>query len=200
MEIIKNAMDMIQIAIGEVPSYFVEIEYTNRRCLVPGDLLMRRMGHLKPYHAGIYCGNNDVIEFSGATGQKSSASCNMLKQTNKFGQVQKISVKNFANQQKLHVFRLESGAPKQLAGNIANAMDKEIPYDVMMFNCVHFALCILEVNPDTDLNTAFKLNIIEIFTKPFSSLQKKEWPSTSRSEDGAVPEDPAAGMLMMDLP
>ncbi|KAL7844621.1 hypothetical protein SRHO_G00231600 [Serrasalmus rhombeus] len=172
METIKNAMDVFSIALGKAPECLQEIK-DNEMPLVPGDLLMRTMTPSKLYHAGIYCGKNEVIEFSGATGQKSSASSNMLMQTNTFGEVHKISVKHFANQQKLLVFRLKSGAPEQLAANIANAMDKEIPYDVMTFNCVHFALCILEI---------------------------KEWRSTSRSQNRAVPRDPATGMLMRDLP
>lgn len=123
--------------------------------LKKGDLILRRV--LSPgkkiFHAGIYCGENEVIQFT-STAVPTLASCSsslpfassqvssQLK-----GLVDKISLKKFIFGQGFKVLRLKDGPPINISQKISDAMDDEQEYHLMTNNCLHFALRVLEVSP-----------------------------------------------------
>ncbi|KAG9265902.1 hypothetical protein AMEX_G20381 [Astyanax mexicanus] len=164
-ETIKNAKDVLNVVKGQSSKDFDEKVFNNVDSLVPGDLLLRKMKDCwKYHHVGIYCGNNEVIHFSAPQGKEILGSMRISQSPlpDEDGEIHKITVKKFNTGQDLKVFRLKENVPRNLHVNIMNAMEMCIPYHLLSFNCVHFALCILE---------------------------KIKWPAQSRSEDGATPEE-----------
>ncbi|KAI7812256.1 hypothetical protein IRJ41_022536, partial [Triplophysa rosa] len=121
--------------------------------LQTGDLCLRKVvGREKVYHAGVYCGRNEVIEYTGSTptnpsAMQSSSSVAFSNQSSVNGRVSKISVKIFISGQKLWVYRLKAGIPKNLLDKIMKAMDYNEPYNVQCNNCFHFAMRLLEISP-----------------------------------------------------
>ncbi|CAM4733982.1 unnamed protein product [Leuciscus chuanchicus] len=137
-----------------------------------GDLILRRMlgTKTKIYHAGVFCGQNDVIQFSvaphcstqdpeGRVGSRSKAilnnppssfNCSVSKcqaLSEQTGEVDKVSVKKFISGQKYFVLRLTTGPPRDLQENINMAMDDNRDYHLFNNNCLHFALRLLGGTP-----------------------------------------------------
>ncbi|KAG9265903.1 hypothetical protein AMEX_G20382 [Astyanax mexicanus] len=111
-----------------------------------GDIVLRPIeGSSSLHHAGIYCGNDEIIEFC-PTVEKADTSAlvtSLSKGSTPDGEIHKISVKKFLKGKKWIIFRLKSKV-EDLDSNIKNAMDKDLPYHALQFNCVNFALCILK--------------------------------------------------------
>ncbi|XDV53382.1 hypothetical protein PO909_021895 [Leuciscus waleckii] len=118
-----------------------------------GDLILRRMlgTKTKIYHAGVFCGQNDVIQFSAILNNPpSSFNCSVSKcqaLSEQTGVVDKVSVKKFISGQKFFVLRLTTGPPRDLQKNINMAMDDNRDYHLFNNNCLHFALRLLGGTP-----------------------------------------------------
>ncbi|XP_026094385.1 uncharacterized protein LOC113066661 [Carassius auratus] len=133
----------------------------NLSVLQKGDLILRKSfgPGKKFFHAGIYCGKNEVIQFtctvppdqtqispsSSSSSSCSCSSCQLL--TNHQGLVDKISVKKFISGQLFHVYRLNNGPREDLSQRISLAMDDNRDYHLLTNNCLHFALRVLGFSP-----------------------------------------------------
>ena len=60
------------------------------------------------------------------------------------GDVCKRHVKHFVNRRPYKIFRKDGGIPEDFQSRVGNAMSLEKPYNLLTFNCLHFALWLLE--------------------------------------------------------
>lgn len=59
------------------------------------------------------------------------------------GDVCKRHIKHFVNRKPYKIFRKDGGIPEDFQRRVCNAMSLEKPYNVLTFNCLHFALWLL---------------------------------------------------------
>ncbi len=102
-----------------------------------------------------------------------------------FGTVSKKSLRHFKCGKHTEVYRLRDSFPRDFSKNVKEAVDKFVKYHVLKFNCLHFALCVLEVSKIDifkgikNLNRVFfyliiyLYNIILVFL--LSVLQVLDW-------------------------
>lgn len=133
----------IQLWRERIEKDFERIAEIQEHSYKPGDLLLRETDY-GAYHAGVYCGNNEVIDFTGSERKMQSV---LKSDVHEFGTVSKKSLKHFKCGKSVEVYRLRAKEkfPKSFPKNVQEAMDKFVKYHVLKFNCLHFALCVLEV-------------------------------------------------------
>ncbi|XP_077066260.1 uncharacterized protein LOC143720589 [Siphateles boraxobius] len=111
-----------------------------------GDLLMREISSIGPYHVGVYCGKH-VIEFTAPENSKFSHQFTSCSSNSESGTVNKKSVKNFIAKKPYRVVRLRMAIPENFSALVEEAMDYDGIYHPLMNNCLHFALRLLELEP-----------------------------------------------------
>ncbi|KAL1277147.1 hypothetical protein QQF64_023820 [Cirrhinus molitorella] len=110
-----------------------------------GDLILRCMntGSLL-YHAGIYCGNEEVIEFTAPSGTNWLEKIPVMLFPQRSATVIKESVSHFLNG-KFYVFRLRSGIPKEFSTFVRLGMKYNEEYNLYKNNSLHFAMRLLKL-------------------------------------------------------
>ncbi|KAA0724650.1 hypothetical protein E1301_Tti015313 [Triplophysa tibetana] len=120
---------------------------SNVQNLRTGDLILRT-GENKPgslfYHAGVYSGNEEVIDFSFQTEEGHSLPSWSASLKGK-GSVSKTGRHLFTQNKPFCVLRLRSGIPKNFNDIVQKAMNHEEDYNLLTNNCLHFALRLLGV-------------------------------------------------------
>ncbi|KAF7700804.1 hypothetical protein HF521_001969 [Silurus meridionalis] len=136
-----------------------EDEYNGNSDL--GDLFMVESHVRNIYHAGVMCSDVEIIQFTQIKSQpvakasgfswlfglsssttspphsESSTSCT--------GLVSKVNVDGFTQGMSFAIYRKDGGIPASFEKNVKNAMQKNKKYDFKTYNCIHFAMELLEV-------------------------------------------------------
>ncbi|KAF4088523.1 hypothetical protein AMELA_G00083090 [Ameiurus melas] len=157
-----QASHFLMIALGCEPDGFTTIkdcdgQYTDKPRL--GDLFMVKCdsssggtGGLGYYHAGVYCNEEEeeIIHFRVSSSQPSSSSIPSCSNISGPGEVSKVHVDMFCGQDKYAIYRKETGIPDSFRANVRAAM-RNTPkcYNVSEYNCIHFALELLNVDLKT---------------------------------------------------
>ncbi|XP_060726739.1 uncharacterized protein LOC132846167 [Tachysurus vachellii] len=143
---IKASMGLM--ALGFAPDGFSTVTDDPKQ----GDLFMVKCGSSSGgsatgyYHAGVYCSEEDeeIIHFTNSSSQSSSSWSNSSSGP---GIISKVHVKNFCGENKVLIYRKNEGIPENTFRNkVKKAMQKEMEYNVLDCNCIHFALELLDVD------------------------------------------------------
>ncbi|XP_060726740.1 uncharacterized protein LOC132846168 isoform X1 [Tachysurus vachellii] len=62
------------------------------------------------------------------------------------GIISKVHVKNFLGEYKFAIYRKNEGIPITFREKVRNAMQKKQEYDILDYNCIHFAMELLNVD------------------------------------------------------
>ncbi|KAK2855166.1 hypothetical protein Q7C36_007035 [Tachysurus vachellii] len=136
------------MALGFAPDGFSTVTDDPKQ----GDLFMVKCGSSSGrsgtgyYHAGVYCSEEDeeIIHFTKSSSQSSSSWSNSSSGP---GIISKVHVKNFCGKTKVLIYRKNEGIPeKTFRDKVRNAMQKKKEYDILDYNCIHFALELLDVD------------------------------------------------------
>ncbi|XP_043085027.1 uncharacterized protein LOC122331565 [Puntigrus tetrazona] len=123
-----------------------------------GDLILRNMiDESSPlYHAGVYCGNEEVIELTAPLGTNWYEKISTLFSSQQSVAVIKENVSHFLNGKLYKVFRLKHGIPEEFANSVKSAMKCNEQYDPCRNNSLHFALRLLKLQakPLPERNTS----------------------------------------------
>ncbi|XP_060726742.1 uncharacterized protein LOC132846168 isoform X2 [Tachysurus vachellii] len=134
-------------ALGFAPEGFSTVTDAPRQ----GDLYMVKCGSssdgsgLGYYHAGVYCSEEDeeIIHF---TNSSLRSSFSLSNSSSGPGIISKVHVKNFLGEYKFAIYRKNEGIPITFREKVRNAMQKKQEYDILDYNCIHFAMELLNVD------------------------------------------------------
>ncbi|KAK3551571.1 hypothetical protein QTP70_019790 [Hemibagrus guttatus] len=99
------------------------------------------------YHAGVYCSEEEeeIIHFTVSTSQSSSSGSTASSSFSSGpGFVSKVHVNMFCGTNKFAIYRKNGEIPTSFRANVRNAMKKIPEYDVLDYNCIHFAMGLLD--------------------------------------------------------
>ncbi|KAF7708214.1 hypothetical protein HF521_017271 [Silurus meridionalis] len=117
-----------------------------------GDLFLVKRGSrcggssLGYHHAGVYCCEvvQEIINFTSK--QQTFSSQSLVGH----GEVGKLDLEVFCEDDKFVVYRKENGIPGNFIEKVCIAKKRRPAYNILEYNCVHFALELLEVEREGD--------------------------------------------------
>lgn len=142
----------MQLLLGIQSKDFDKVEENTtglpRNKLELGDLFLRKMNS-GFYHAGVYCGEKEIIDFI-VPQCKKNCLISSITSTKCYGDVCKRHIKHFLNDRPYKIFRLRGGIPQNFTHKVQQAMSYEKAYHPITFNCWHFALKLLRDGDEFD--------------------------------------------------
>lgn len=88
---------------------------------------------------------NNLCSSSTSSSSYSSSSSSSPSSSSCPGIVSKVNVNGFSGGFKFAIYRKNGGIPESFRQNVKNAMRKNPQYDLLTYNCIHFAMELLSV-------------------------------------------------------